>query len=189
MTEITEYNKLPPALERFVLHWGDMGSQWGVNRSVAQIQALLFLSDRPLNAEEISRTLGLARSNVSTSIKELLGWRLISRAPVRGDRRDHFVAETDIWEMAKRIAQGRKERELDPALAVLRQAAAEAGDDPRAPQAARARLGQMLEFVEATNRWYAQMMNLPVPALARLMRMGAKVAEVIGLGRKGTSAA
>src|SRR5215468_8612216 len=107
MTEITDKTvTLPPALERFILHWGDMGSQWGVNRSVSQIQALLYLSERPLTAEEIAETLGLARSNVSNSIKELLSWNLIRRVPVRGDRREHFEAEADVWEMFSRIASG-----------------------------------------------------------------------------------
>src|SRR3954454_20174655 len=127
MTEISLATKpLPPALERFVLHWGDMGSQWGVNRSVAQIQALLYLSERPLTAEQIAETLVMARSNVSNSLKELLGWRLIRRVPIMSDRRDHFEAETDIWEVFTRIAAGRKEREIDPAIAALKACLAEA---------------------------------------------------------------
>ena len=121
MTEITDKPApLAPAIERFVLHWGDMGGQWGVNRSISQIHALLYLSERPLTAEEIAEALGLARSNVSHSIKELLSWDLIRRVPVRGDRREHFEAETDVWEMFIRIAAGRKEREIDPAIAALK---------------------------------------------------------------------
>src|SRR5436309_398890 len=109
MTEIAETRKrLPVAVERFVLHWGDLGGRWGVNRSVSQIHALLYLSDLPLTAEDIADLLGLARSNVSNSIKELLGWNLIRRVPIKGDRRDHFEAEADVWEMFKRIAVGRK---------------------------------------------------------------------------------
>src|SRR5712691_4863547 len=109
MTEITENRKrLPVAVERFVLHWGDLGGRWGVNRSVSQIHALLYLSDRPLTAEDIADLLGLARSNVSNSIKELLAWNLIRRVPIKGDRRDHFEAETDIWEMFMRISAGLK---------------------------------------------------------------------------------
>ena len=120
MTEIAvESRKLAPAVERFILHWGDMGNQWGVNRSVAQIHALLYLSERPRTAEDIADTLGMARSNVSNSLKELIGWKLIRRVPVLGDRRDHFEAETDLFEMVTRIAQGRKEREIDPAAAAL----------------------------------------------------------------------
>ena len=116
MTEINDNTEpLPPSVTRFVLHWGDLGSQWGVNRSVAQIHALLYLSEQPLPAEVIADRLGLARSNVSNSIKELLNWGLIHRVPVLGDRRDHYAAETDIWEMVTRIAKGRKAREIDPA--------------------------------------------------------------------------
>jgi DNA-binding transcriptional regulator GbsR (MarR family) len=118
MTEITDIQPAS-AKQQFILYWGDMGTQWGVNRSVAQIHALLYLSVSPLNAEDISGELGIARSNVSNSLKELVGWRLIKRVPVAGDRREHFVAEADVWEMATRIAQGRKEREIDPAIAAI----------------------------------------------------------------------
>ena len=147
MTEITDTPKtLAPAVERFILHWGDMGNQWGVNRSVAQIHALLYLSARSLTAEEIAETLGLARSNVSNSIKELLGWKLIRRVPVLGDRRDHFEAETDIWEMVRRIAAGRKEREIDPAAQALRACVAEADGDSRVDPLALKRLKEMLDM-------------------------------------------
>src|SRR5262249_21735798 len=121
MTEITDKTvKLPEAVERFILHWGDMGSQWGVNRSVSQIHALLYLSERPLTAAEIAASLGLARSNVSNSIRELMAWNLIRRVPVKGDRREHFEAETEVWEIAMRIAAVRKEREIDPAVDALK---------------------------------------------------------------------
>src|ERR1700686_3948149 len=104
MTEISNTQKtLPAAVERFILHWGDLGGQWGVNRSVSQIHALLYLSDHAQTADEIAETLGMARSNVSSSIKELLAWSLIRRVPILGDRRDHFEADTDIWELVLRI--------------------------------------------------------------------------------------
>ena len=120
MTEITDKSgKLPETVERFILHWGDMGGQWGVNRSVSQIHALLYLSERPLTAEDIADALGIARSNVSNSIRELMAWDLIRRVPIKGDRRDHFEAETDLWEIAMRIAAVRKEREIDPAVDAL----------------------------------------------------------------------
>jgi DNA-binding transcriptional regulator GbsR (MarR family) len=175
---------LPPALERFVLHWGDMGSQWGVNRSVAQIQALLYLSERPLTAERIAETLVMARSNVSNSLKELLGWRLIRRVPVMGDRRDHYEAETDLWEMVTRIAQGRKEREIDPAAAALRACLAEAKGDSRISPVALKRLSEMGQFVETVDRWYDQMISVPAPKIMALMRMGARVANFLSFGRK-----
>ena len=185
MTEITiESRKLAPAVERFVLHWGDMGNQWGVNRSVAQIHALLYLSERPLTAEDIAETLGMARSNVSNSLKELTGWKLIRRVPVMGDRRDHFEAETDLLEMVTRIAQGRKEREIDPAAAALRACMAEAEGDPRVSRVARERLAEMQAFVETLNRWYDQMLGVPPAKIMALIRLGAKVVNFLSFGRK-----
>ena len=185
MTEITvESRSLAPAVQRFVLHWGDMGTQWGVNRSVAQIHALLYLSERPLTAEEISETLGMARSNISTSLKELIGWKLVRRVPVMGDRRDHFEAETDLLEMVTRIAQGRKEREIDPAAAALRACVAEAEGDHRVSPVARARLAEMQKFVDTLNRWYDQMLGVPPAKIMALIRMGAKVVNFLSFGRK-----
>jgi DNA-binding transcriptional regulator GbsR (MarR family) len=176
MTEITDSRKpLPLAIERFVLHWGEMGGQWGVNRSVSQIHALLYLSERPLTAEEIADTLGLARSNVSNSIKELLGWDLIRRVPIRGDRREHYEAEADIWEVFMRIAAGRKEREIDPAIAVLKTCAADADRDGAVPEVARVRLKDMLAFMEMMERFYTQMLAVPKPQIATAIKLGAKV--------------
>jgi DNA-binding transcriptional regulator GbsR (MarR family) len=182
---MTVESRLAPAVEHFVLHWGDMGGQWGVNRSVAQIHALLYLSERPLTAEDIAETLGMARSNVSNSLKELAGWKLIRRVPVFGDRRDHFEAETDLWEMVTRIAQGRKEREIDPAAAALRFCRAEAEGDERVSPVAMKRLKEMEEFVATLSRWYDQMLGIPAPKLMALIRMGSKVASLVGFGRKG----
>jgi DNA-binding transcriptional regulator GbsR (MarR family) len=185
MTENTENTvKLPGAVERFVLHWGDMGSQWGVNRSVSQIHALLYLSERPLTAEEIAATLGLARSNVSNSIRELMAWDLIRRVPVKGDRRDHFEAETDVWEIFARIAMGRKEREIDPAVDALKACVADAERDPKLHPVAGKRLKEMLAFVESMDRWYAQMLTVPKPKLAALIRLGTRLVSLLPLGRQ-----
>ena len=162
-------------MERFVLHWGDLGSRWGVNRSVSQIHALLYLSERPRTAEEIADLLGLARSNVSNSIKELLAWNLIRRVPIKGDRRDHFEAEADVWEMFTRISAGRKERELDPAIAALRACVAEARGDPTVHAVATERLATLLDFVETLDRWYAQMLAVPKDKLAALIRLGTRI--------------
>jgi len=184
MTEISEKNaKLPEAVERFVLHWGDMGSQWGVNRSVSQIHALLYLSERPLTAEEVAATLGLARSNVSTSIRELMAWNLIRRVPVKGDRREHFEAETDLWEIAMRIAAVRKERELDPAVEALRSCVAQAEHDPKLHPLAARRLKEMLAFVDMLDRWYAQMLTVPKPKLATLVRLGTRIISLLPIGK------
>ncbi len=185
MTENTVNDEqLPGAVQRFILHWGDMGDQWGVNRSVAQIHALLYLSERPLTAEEISDTLSMARSNVSNSLKELIGWKLIRRVPVLGDRRDHFEAETDLLEMVRRIAQGRKEREIDPAAAALRACVAEADGDPRVSRVARARLAEMQRFVETLNRWYDQMLGLPPATIMTFVKMGSRIVNLLKFTRK-----
>lgn len=170
---------MPKAVERFILHWGDMGGQWGVNRSVAQIHALLYLSDRPLPAEDIAQSLGIARSNVSNSLKELLGWRLIERVPLPGDRRDHFQAESDIWEIVTRISQVRKEREIDPAIQVLQRCLAEAEADPRMNPVALKRLKVMTEFMDTVDRWYAQMIRLPKSQAFALLKMGGRIVTLL----------
>lgn len=182
MTEINDRIELSPAITRFVLHWGDLGSQWGVNRSVAQIHALLFISDKALNAEQIAATLGLARSNVSNSIRELLAWKLIERVPVLGERRDHFTAEADIWEMATRIAKGRKEREIDPAEAALKLCNVEAARDPDISPQAREKLVGMLDFITTMSNWHDEMLRVPKPALMRLIKMGSGVVKLINWG-------
>jgi len=175
--------KLPPAIERFVLQWGDMGSTWGVNRSVSQIHALLYVAGRPLTAEEIAATLGIARSNVSTSLRELMGWDLIRRVPVKGDRREHFEAEGDIWEIVSRIAAGRKAREFDPAIAALRSCVTEADRDKSVDQQAARRVKDMLAFTEMVDTWYGQMRDVPKDKLVMLMKLGAKIIKFLP-GRK-----
>src|SRR5262249_53249490 len=116
---------LSPALQKFVLHWGEMGSRWGVNRTVAQIHALLFVSAQPLHAEAIAQILAVARSNVSTGLRELQAWGIVRVVHVLGDRRDYFEAVKDVWDMFQLILEGRKRREVDPTLAVLRECVAE----------------------------------------------------------------
>jgi len=172
--------KLTPTTEKFIVHWGEMGSQWGVNRSVAQIQALLYLSEEPLHAEQISVILGVARSNVSTSIKELLGWRLVGRTQVLGDRRDHFVAIKDNWEIVMRIAAGRKQREIDPTLTMLRLVADNTKYDHEVSPGQRAQIDELVGFMETMTSWYDDIITIPKDKLLRLMKMGAKVAKFIG---------
>jgi DNA-binding transcriptional regulator GbsR (MarR family) len=189
MTEISDRTRTVPApLERFVLHWGDMGGQWGVNRSVSQIHALLYLSDQPLTADDIAATLGLARSNVSNSLKELITWNLIRRVPIKGDRREHFAAETDLWEIASRIAAVRKEREFDPALATLRACIADAEGDPAVHPTAIRRLREMLAFVDMIDRWYTQMFTVPRPKLAALIRLGTRIVSLLPGGKRSSRA-
>jgi DNA-binding transcriptional regulator GbsR (MarR family) len=190
MTEMTKLDErlrprhLPPAIEQFVLQWGDMGGKWGVNRSVAQIHALLYVWERPLTAEEIAAWLGLARSNVSNSIKELQSWNLVRRVPVRGDRRDHFEAETDPWEIFARIAAGRKEREIDPAIAALRACRAAVAADSKTHPVAQARLHALLDFVDTMDRWYGQMRAVPRAQIAALVRLGARIVNLLSLGKQ-----
>lgn len=176
-----------PAIQRFILHWGDMGGDWGVNRSVAQIHALLLVSDRPLTAEAIAEGLGIARSNASNSLKDLVSWGLVRRTPVLGDRRDHFEAEGDVWEMVSKIAALRKAREFDPAAAVLSACLAEAKNDPAASPAAVARLGELQELVSTLNDWYGQISAMPKSQLLPLIRLGAKAVELLApfLKKKG----
>lgn len=181
MTETNvQTDSLSGPVERFVLHWGEMGTSWGVNRSVAQIHALLYLSDGPLAAEDIAERLGMARSNVSTSLRELLSWSLIRRVHAMGDRRDYYEAEADMFEMVRRIAQGRKAREIDPALAVLRSCVAEAKADAAVPPSVRKRLTAMLDFTETVDRSFGEIMRLPAPTLMGLIRMGGAVARFVG---------
>lgn len=181
MTEITDKNDAS-AKSQFILYWGDMGSQWGVNRSVAQIHALLYLSTEPLNAEQISEELGIARSNVSNSLKELVGWRLIQRVPVAGDRREHFVAETDVWEMALLIARGRKEREIDPAIRAIDMCVSQAETEKNLDHDVLKRMHAMQDFLTTADRWSAQMLSVPKSNLAALMKMGNKVLTLLKIG-------
>lgn len=151
-----------------------------MNRSVAQIQALLYLSEKPLTAEDIAATLGLARSNVSNSLKELQTWKLIHRVPVLGDRRDHYQAETDLWQMATKVAQGRKAREIDPMVAAINDAVVgvNENDSDISPEV-KARLKRMQAFVTTVDDWYQQMLDVPPETLMRLIRMGSKVASLL----------
>src|SRR5687768_3298286 len=122
-------NALAQVEQKFVLHWGEMGTRWGINRTVAQIHALLYISPKPLPAEEVAATLAVARSNVSTSLKELQGWGIVRLVHVLGDKRDHFESMKDAWEMFRRVLDERKRREIDPTLALLRDCIAEAEKD------------------------------------------------------------
>ncbi len=172
--------KLTPIMEKYILHWGEMGTRWGVNRSVSQVHALLYLSSTPLAADEIAETLNMARSNVSTSLKELMSWDLVTRAHVLGDRRDHFEAKTELWDVLTAIVEGRKAREIDPTLTMLRQCVAESETDSETPGEAKARIARMLSFMETMSTWYDQVSRLPKPVLVRLMKMGGKVAGLVG---------
>ena len=169
--------KLTAVQQKFILHWGEMGTRWGINRTVAQIHALLYLSGDPLPAEEIATTLGVARSNVSTSLRELEGWGIVRGVHLLGDRRDHFVTMTDVWEMFRIILEERKRREIDPTLAVLRECAEQARGNSPAEMQTRERLQAMLEFLEAMMALYEEARRLPVGALRGLAKWKGKMGK------------
>jgi DNA-binding transcriptional regulator GbsR (MarR family) len=189
MTELTDKSDtLPDAVRRFVLEWGNLGERWGVNRSVSQIHALLYASKAPLAAEEIADVLGIARSNVSNSLRELQSWNIIRSVPILGDRRTFYTAETDLWNLVSRIAAGRKARELDPAAAALRECVELTRDDKNVDPVVQVRLREMLDFIERLSRWYDQMIALPRSKITSLMRLGSGIARLLDRGRKkGTS--
>ena len=152
--------KIPETVERFILHWGEMGARWGVNRTVAQVHALLFLSREPLHAEQIAQSLSVARSNVSNSLRELQGWGLVRVVHVLGDRRDHFETHTDVWEMFRIILEERKRREIDPTLSFLREAS-EAPAKTKDERYARERITDMRTFFEDVESVYGDLQRNP----------------------------
>jgi len=180
---MTEIMKLSPIMNRYILHWGEMGTKWGVNRSVAQIHALLYIGGRPLPAEEIAELLSIARSNVSNGLKELQGWGIVRVAHTLGDRRDHFEALSDVWETFRHILTERKRRESDPTLRLLRDCVAEAAGIPR-PTAddvrTRKRLEEMLEFFELANAWGERASGFSPRALRRFAKMGDAIFKLAG---------
>lgn len=172
---------LSPVMQKFVLHWGEMGTRWGINRTMAQIHALLYISPRPLNAEDIAGALSVARSNVSNSLRELQGWGIVKITHAMGDRRDHFESMTDVWEMFQQVLDERKRREIDPTLAVLNECVAESEKSRPKDDHTTERLRALAEFFETTSAWYGQMRRLPSPALVRFFKLGGKVRKWLGV--------
>lgn len=170
--------KLTPTMQKYVLHWGEMGVRWGVNRTVAQIHALLFLSNTPLPAEDIAETLQVARSNVSNSLKELQSWGLIRSTHVLNDRRDHFVALQDVWEIFRVIIEERKRREIDPTLAVLRECAIEAEEDHDLETKTKIKMNEVLAFLEMLTAIYSDFKHLSPVTLQRFLKMSGKMARL-----------
>jgi len=171
--------KLTPTVEKYVLHWGEMGTRWGTNRTVAQIQALLYLSPRPLRADEIVDLLSVARSNVSTSIRELQSYGLVRMTHVLGDRRDYFECLSDVWELFRVILEQRKQRELNPTLSMLRNVAVEVEDESDTDPVTKERIQNMLAFVENTSDWYEKIVEVPTPTLRKLMKLGTDITKAI----------
>jgi len=170
--------QLSPAMKRYVLHWGEMGTRWGTNRTVAQIQALLYLSPQPLRADEIVEALSVARSNVSTSIRELQSFGLVRMTHVLGDRRDYFESLNDVWELFRVIIEQRKQRELNPTLSMLRKASEEVDGEGDTDPVVKERIHNMLEFVETTSDWYEQISDIPTSTLTKLMKLGKGITKL-----------
>ena len=175
-------NKLSPVQQKFILHWGEMGTRWGINRTVAQIHALLYLSPKPLNAEEIVQALSVARSNVSNSLKELQGWGIVKRVHVLGDARDHFESMKDVWEMFRVVLDERKKREIDPTLALLRDCVAEAEKDKETDEYTEQKLRELADFFALTTAWYGQIRQWPTSALTKFVKASDKIRKTLGLG-------
>lgn len=170
--------ELQPVASKFILHWGEMGTRWGVNRTISQIHALLYLAARPMHAEEIADTLGVARSNVSNSLKELQNWRLVRITHLMGDRRDHFETSADVWELFRTVVRERKNREFDPTVQALREClnSPELG---REDEAAQARIRETLMLMETLTAWADEMLRLEPATLMKLLKMGASVQRFV----------
>src|SRR5207247_3344426 len=174
-------NTLASVAQKFILHWGEMGTRWGINRTVAQVHALLFLSEKPLPADQIAKTLAVARSNISTSLRELQNWGIVRIVHVMGDRRDHFESIKDVFAMFRLIARERKKREIEPTLRVLRDCFGESSKAKSAAPYTRDRLTELLNFFELATTAYEQMEKLPTPAVLRLARLGDKAFKLLGV--------
>ena len=171
---------LSPAVQKYVLHWGEMGTRWGTNRTVAQIQALLYLSPKPLHADEIVDLLSVARSNVSTSIRELQSYGLVKMTHILGDRRDYFESlGDDVWELFRVIIAQRKQRELNPTLSMLQKCAMEVEKEKQTDKVTKERITNMLNFFETISDWYEQIQEIPTPTLQKIMKLGRRITKVI----------
>lgn len=169
-----------PTATKFINHWGEMGTRWGINRTVAQVHALLILSERPLNAEQIAEDLSVARSNVSNSLRELQNWRLIRTVFVPGDRSAFYEASGDVWEMFRLILDERKRREIDPTLAILNECKEAAESDSDLTDFARARLLEMKSFFETGVTFLDSLKKVSTPALRNFAQLGERIVRVIG---------
>ncbi len=171
---------LPPLCEAFVLHFGEMGNRWGINRTVGQIYAVLFVAERALCADEIVERLGISRSNVSMGLKELQSWNLLRQRPVQGDRREFFATPDDIYAIVRTLVDERKKREIDPTLSVLRELLMQPPGTAEEQQA-QSRLKEMHDLIELLTNWYADVQKLETERLIQLLGMGAKVVKALEL--------
>jgi len=163
---------------RFIIHWGEMGEKWGINRTVAQIHGLLYLSPEPLNADEIARTLSLARSTVSVGLHELETWGIVRVAHTMGDRTDRFEIKGDMYEMFRFIIDYRKRREVDPTLQMLRESVAELETDRENAHSTK-KFKAMLELFETLDSLYQQAQKVPTKTIARIAKMNDIVGKIL----------
>lgn len=170
--------ELSSTARRFIVHWGEMGSAWGVNRTVAQIHALLYFHGRPLNAEDIADTLAVARSNVSTSLKELQNWNLVRISHQLGDRRDYFETSLDVWELFRTIVRERKEREFDPTVRLLGELVADPGFEQEAADT-QDRVREAQRFMQTLGAWSDEMLRLSPATLEKVLKLGASVQKFV----------
>jgi DNA-binding transcriptional regulator GbsR (MarR family) len=175
---------LTPVAQKFILHWGEMGTKWGINRTVAQVHALLFLAPKPVPADEIAETLSVARSNVSTSLRELQGWGIVRVVHVLGDRRDHFETSKDVWEIFRVVSEERKRREIDPTLRVLNECVQELKSNPQSDAYTRERLESMQEFLTTMTGLFEEVLRMPVSALKGVGKLRGKVITLLGNEKK-----
>jgi DNA-binding transcriptional regulator GbsR (MarR family) len=173
--------KLTNATKEFITHWGEMGTRWGINRTVAQIHALLFISEAPLTADEISDTLSVARSTVSTGLHELQSWELVRVVHMLGDRRDHFETRSDVWEMFSIVLNERRRREMDPTLDMLREIMDELGDSDAESGYTREKLQELLDFFETIMSLYDQLENMPLSSVKNIAKMGNLAGKLLGI--------
>jgi len=168
---------LSPILQKLVLHWGEMGARWGISRTVAQIHALLYFAPKPLAADEIVEALGVARSHVSNSLRELQSWGVVRTVHLMEDRREHFQSIKDVWQMFEILLDERKRREMDPTLKALREAAAQLEEDDREDPHTRAKLKEMVEFFELMDGWFGDVRRLPLESRVKLVKLGSRIRD------------
>ncbi len=171
--------QLSPAVQKYVLHWGEMGTRWGTNRTVAQIQALLYLSPEPLRADQICDLLSIARSNVSTSVRELQSYGLVRMTHLLGDRRDYFECIHDVWDLFRAIIEQRKQRELNPTLSMLRICAEEVDQEKDTNAVTKERIHNLLYFFETTSSWYDDIRDIPTSTLTKIMKLGKRITKFV----------
>lgn len=173
-------NKLQVIKERFILHWGEMGTKWGINRTMAQVQALLFISEQPLSADEIMNELQISRGNVSMSLRELINWGIVTKMHIKGERKEFFTTEKDVWELFKIILRERKKREIDPTLEVLYDLLDALDDVEHADKEyIQRQLTSLLEFVETGTDLYDYTSNLNPLNLMKLSRQALQLAQKV----------